>query len=465
MIASDAALFALLNRTIREQRLFGPDDTLIVALSGGADSTALLDVLTRLPGYRLNLIAAHLNHCLRGEESDKDEEFCRQLTAGYPIPFLSSRVDVRKMAQSGGLSLEDAGRRARSNFLCQLRETHGAAAVALAHHADDQAETVLMRLIRGSGMTGLSGMAYRNSSSFVRPLLNISRADIEQYLRRHALAWREDASNRDTTFLRNRIRHELLPLLETYNPAIRTALSTTASVVGGDEELLDELAEQAFCRSCRIERDAVVCDAGELNELNPALRQRVMRHAFKQLTGNLDEMSRCHADALRAMLDSSRQNSRLALPQGITCVREYDRILFRRASATVQEPAPDILITSPGRYRLPNGDLLTIETAEPPADLSALPRDTLFVDAGKTGFPWQIRTFRPGDRIVPFGMTGRKKVKEIFIDRKIPPSARTRIPLLFSGADLIWIAGVCASELCRIDNASAAVVRVRWDCS
>ena len=463
MISSDSALLSLLDSTIRKHRLFGPDDTVIVALSGGADSTAMLDILTRLPGYNLRLIVGHLNHHLRGVESDADEEFCRQLAAGYKIPFESKGVDVMGIAKSGGMNLEDAGRRARIYFLSQLRERHGATAVAVAHHADDQAETILMRLIRGSGMTGLSGMPYRNSSSFVRPLLNISRSDIEQYLQRHSLKWREDASNRDTTFLRNRIRHELLPLLEGYNPAIRSTLSSTASVISGDETLLDELTEQAFSRSCRMVGGTVVCGVRELLELSPPLRRRVLRHGFKNLVGNLEGLSLRHSDSICDMLDSPRPNSRLALPQSVTVAREYDQLSFMQTSVTVRESAPDILVTAPGDYHLPGGGLLTVEISEPPGDYSTLSPDTVFINPGKAGFPWLLRTFRPGDRIVPFGMSGRKKVKEIFIDRKIPLSERKKIPLLFSGSDLIWIAGVCASELCRVDDSSGVTVRVKWE--
>ena len=195
-----------------------------MALSGGADSAALLDLLSRLPGYNLHLVAAHLNHSLRGVESDADEEFCRLLAARYAIPFEARRIDVRRVAEESRLNLEDAGRRARIELFDEIRIKYGATAVALAHHGDDQAETVLMRLLRGSGMTGLSGMAYRNARGYVRPLLDITRPDIEQYLRGRGLEWREDASNSDTAYLRNRIRHQLLPLLEEYNPDIRALL-------------------------------------------------------------------------------------------------------------------------------------------------------------------------------------------------------------------------------------------------
>lgn len=462
MTTPETALLFRLEQTIRRKLLFHQNDTVIVAVSGGADSTALLDLLSKLPGFGLRLIAAHLNHRLRGSDSDADEDFCRQLAARYMIPFESRRVDVKGLAESGQLNLEDAGRRARIVFLDKIREKYDAAAVALAHHSDDQAETVLMRLLRGSGMTGLSGIAYRNARGYVRPLLEISRPEIVQYLRGCGLEWREDASNRDKAYLRNRIRLELLPLLEQYNPAIRSGLAATASILGDEDALLVELTEKACDDACRTAGGEIVCNIGQLQALNPALRRRVFRHAFRQLAGSLDGVGQRHIDAIGDMINSARPNSRLALPQGISAVCEYERMVFRHTAGTSFDAAPDLLITAPGSYQFPTGGSLLIEVSEFPADFRSLPADTACFNLEKTPFPWQARTFRPGDRIMPFGMKGNKKVKDIFIDRKVPLSKRARIPLLFCGADLIWIAGVCSSELCRTDNPSAAMVRVRW---
>ncbi|MEI6703920.1 MAG: tRNA lysidine(34) synthetase TilS, partial [Deltaproteobacteria bacterium] len=292
--------------------------------------------------------------------------------------------------------------------------------------------------------------------------LEISRHQIEEYLRERALIWREDSSNSDTSYLRNRIRHELLPILEGYNPAIRSCLSGTAAVIGDDEALLDELTEQAFSQVCRMDEGKFVCAVGQLRTLNIALRRRVLRHAFKQMTGNLERISRQHIDAICNMIDSNRPNSRLALPHKVTAVREYDRLLLRQSPETSPNTVPDLLITAPGCYLLPTGGLVTIEISDPPSDFNALPSDTACFDLDKVPFPWLIRTFRAGDRIIPFGMSGRKKVKDIFIDRKIPVSERKHIPLLFYGSDLIWIVGVCASELCRIDDTSNERVKVTW---
>ena len=468
MTSRNSALLFRVEQTIRLQRLFTPGDTLVIATSGGADSTALLDLLYRLPDYNLHLIAAHLNHSLRGDESDADEEFCRSLASRYAIPFESRRIDVRKLASENQLNLEDAGRRARIRFLDEISMKHGATAVVLAHHADDQAETLLMRLLRGSGMTGLSGMAFRNARGYVRPLLDISRAEIVQYLRGLGLEWREDASNSDTIYLRNRIRHELLPLLEGYNPAIRSSLAGTASIISGDENLLGELTEQVFNQVCRMEGGRMVSGLGQLRSLNPALRRRVLRHSFRQVTGTLEGLTLRHIDAICELIDSDRPNSRLSLPHAVSAVREYDRLILKQSgeaalrlrSVSAPETGFELLITEPGSYQLPSGGCITVD--EPgPAAFSADSGSACF-DLGKISFPWLVRTFRPGDRMMPFGMSGRKKVKNIFIDRKIPPSERRLIPLLFRGNDLIWIAGVCASELCRIDTPSTATIQVTW---
>ncbi len=454
MIRSDFDLLSKLGSTIRKQNLLQPDDTVIVAISGGADSTALLDLLNRLSEYNLKLIAAHLNHCLRGNDSDADEEFCRRLAARYSVPFESRRINIRELARTGQLNLEDAGRRARISFLDELRAKHDGSAIAMAHHADDQAETLLMRLLRGSGMTGLSGMGYRNSRGYIRPLLETTRHEIEQYLRERGLSWCEDASNQDTIYLRNRIRHELLPLLEQYNPAIRTSLAATASILHDDEAVLVELTERAFNDTCSTKEGGVVCNIKKLLIFDQALQRRIFRHAFKQVAGSLDGLSRRHTDAVIALMASERPNSQLALPQGITVVREYGSLLFKHSRNSEPETLPDFQITGPGQYKLSTGGSLTIEIINHPPDFLSRSDYSVHVDLNSSPFPWRVRTFHPGDRMVPFGMIGHKKVKDIFIDRKIPQTVRRHTPLLYCGDRLIWLAGISASELCRVGRES-----------
>lgn len=460
MNPSNSALVSRVEKAIRQQCLFLSGDTLVVALSGGADSTALLDILSRLQGYNLRLIATHLNHCLRGAESDADQEFCRLLAARYAIPFETRRVDIRKMAEDNRLNLEDAGRCARIDFFDEIRIKYGAAAVALAHHADDQAETVLMRLLRGSGMTGLSGMAFRNTRGYVRPLLEINREEIEQYLRSCSLKWCEDTSNGDTSYLRNRIRHQLLPLLEEYNPAIRAGLAATASIISGDDALLRDLTEQEFCRSCRLEEGRAVFSRAHLVSIHPALSRRLLRYTLLQLTDGLEGILQCHIESILNILASKHPNSHVALPRGVTALREYDTLIIARSEHSTSVADYELLIDGPDRYQLPWGGSITVALT----DSTDIPRETtaLLLDGAVAPFPWSVRTFRHGDRMMPFGMSGRKKVKDIFIDKKIPQSVRRQIPLLLSNNKLLWIAGVCCSEITRITRQPALTYQVKW---
>lgn len=460
MISTAADLLPRVKRIISHHSLFCPGDVVVVALSGGADSTALLDLLSRFSDYNPALVAVHLNHGLRGAESDADQEFCRVLSSRYAIPFETRFIDIKKIAAARRQNLEDAGRQARIAFFDEVRSKYGAAAVALAHHADDQAETMLMRLLRGSGMTGLSGMAYRNTRGYVRPLLDVTRSEIERYLLERGLEWREDSSNSDTVYLRNRIRHELLPLLEGYNPAIRSRLSQSASILGGDESLLVELTEQAFASTCKVGEGTVYGSVLQLRALHPALRRRVLRYAFRKSAGTLDGVSHRHVDALCDQIDSSRPNSRLAFPHGITVSREYDNLTWAKVDNTAHEAGYELKIMEPGCYQLPGGGSITVEVVKD-ADFSA-GSETGYFDLGRTPFPWLIRNFHPGDRMTPFGMSGRKKIKDIFIDRKIPHSERRRIPILCSGVDIVWIPGVCFSELNRICKDTDIIIKANF---
>lgn len=459
MTSISTTLTARVARSIREHRLFAPGDTIIVALSGGADSTALLDLLSRLPGYSPRLVAAHLNHCLRGSESDGDEEFVRSLAARYGIPLECRRMDVKEFSRKERLSLEDAGRRARIAFLEELRHSWRATAVALAHHADDQAETVLMRLLRGSGPGGLAGIPYRNSRGFIRPLLEVDRAQLVVYLTERDLTWREDSSNRDTTFLRNRVRHELLPLLEQYNPAIRGRLAATAAVLSDEHLLLDQLTTEIVDRICTTDGDGFACPLTPLTEQPPALRRRFFRVLLERLAGNLDHFSIRHVTAMERLVDSPRPHAALNLPQGITALREYDTLLLRRTPTPSPPVAGELMITGTGNYHLPGGGTLTLTPVPASVNVEPLAADTALFDPERAPFPWRVRTFQNGDRLVPFGMDGSKKVKELFIDAKIPRSKRRNIPLIFCSGTLIWVCGLRASQLARLDNASTSAIK------
>lgn len=460
MTQLEMSLLTRVAAAVRQYGLFASGDTLVVGVSGGADSVALLDMLTRLPGFELTLVVAHVNHCLRGAASDGDEQFCRELAERYHVTFAAARVDVQDLAQTEQLNLEDAARAARIRFFDQLRDSHRAAAVVLAHHADDQAETVVMRLLRGSGTTGLAGMAYRNGRGYVRPLLGVSRSDIEHYLDSRSCQWRVDASNEDLRYLRNRVRHQLLPLLKQYNPALREVLCASATVLRDDDEALVEQAQQLFATACSTEGGQVSCRIPLLTSVHRAVTRRVLREAYRQIAGSLIGLGHDHIAALLALLAGEQSGKAVSLPQGITAVREYEKLILKKAAERHDSIGYALTVTGVGEYPLPGGGCLVVACCSPGEAAASV--DTATLDLDRVPFPWQVRTVAPGDRMIPLGMNGRKKVKDIFIDRKVPRAVRLRVPLLFCGDQLIWIAGVCLAESARLDDTVCNRVAVTY---
>ena len=440
---------------IGEHALFGAGDTVIVAVSGGADSVALLDILASLEELCLTLVVAHLNHSLRGAESDGDEAFVRELAARYGLPCEVERADVKGMSRARKLSLEEAGRTARHRFLLGLAERYGAHAVALAHHADDQAETVLMRLVRGAGGTGLAGIAPK-TSGLVRPLLGVTRGEIEAYLRSRQLPFRTDSSNADTIFLRNRVRLELLPYLATYNPSVRDRLVATAEALAADEALLEEVTNRAV--ACHGSAANGLCVAGVRTE-PLGVRLRLYRRLLHLTKGDLNRISSRHLYAIDRLVFSERPNGSLTLPAGAVVARRYDTLSFAVLTADAPAGGAELALDGPGTYSLPGGGMLKVEEADFPGLWQDVPPGVAFFDADAAPFPWLVRTFRAGDRIVPLGMAGHKKVKDLFIDAKVPPEARRRTPLLFSGGRLIWVCGLRVSAESRITGLTGRVVR------
>ncbi|MCE1227490.1 MAG: tRNA lysidine(34) synthetase TilS, partial [Geobacteraceae bacterium] len=351
---------------IQRFNLCQPGDCLIVGVSGGADSVALLDTLATLPDFPLTLIVAHLNHCLRGHESDGDQQFVQQLADCYQLPCELRQVDVRQLAQQQRISLEEAGRTARYAFFNELRTRYRASAIAVAHHSDDQAETLLLRLLRGAGTTGLAAMAPINQAGIIRPLLGISRQELRAHLADRQLTFREDSSNTDQAYQRNRIRHELLPLLQEYNPAITQRLSATASLLGEDETLLLHCTETAFRQLSRSGAGWSALSRKELGQQPRPLRLRLYRMTIESLLGHQQRFELRHYQLLDRLLQESSTGASLNLPGNLLAVLTADQLLF--APNELLQPAPvwSCTIAGTGRYELANGLSLLVEIASPP---------------------------------------------------------------------------------------------------
>lgn len=444
------------HKFIRTQHLFNPGDTVIVAVSGGADSVALLDLLVCLHHLKLRLIIAHVNHCLRGAESEADEAFVRQLADNHGLALVTEAVDVLELSRQQKMSLEEAGRVARYRFFKMVAQQYQAQSVALAHHADDQAETVLMRMIRGAGGSGLRAMKARTAGLFVRPLLSVTRCEIEAYLGKKQLTFRTDSSNGDHKFFRNRVRHELIPLLKSYNPAITDRLITTAAALSEDEDILSRITTETFARLTSVRDDAII--VGSLARELRGVRMRLYRHVLHQLRGDLAHIGSIHLGDIDALMSSAAPHGMLNLPGGVVVKKCYEQLLFQRHDVAAHEPY-EFVIQGPGRYPIAGGGVLSIEVAETLPCWSDIASTVAYFDQEVVSFPWQVRTFRDGDAFSPLGMGRTKKIKNLFVDRKIPLHHRRRIPLLWSGETLFWVGGIMPARAGRVTSTTTTIVK------
>jgi tRNA(Ile)-lysidine synthase len=402
-------------------RGLGAPRTVVAGLSGGADSVALLHALATRG--RLRVIAAHLDHGLR-PGSREDAAFCRRLCRALGVPFRSARADVRARAARDGGGLEEAARDERRAFLEKVRAAEGADAILLAHTRDDQAETVLLRLLRGSGSAGLGAMRAR-AGAVLRPMLRVSRADVLDHLSAHGLQWREDPSNADAAILRNRVRHELIPYLEArFNPAVRDALARAASVLAEEADVLAGLAADV---AVRTDGPAVVLSRRALAAAPRAIARLAVRRAVRE-GGGLRAVSLEHVDAILDLAGRAAPSGRrLPLPGGREAAIHFDEV--RIAPARPAAVSYDAVLDVPGRAPLPDGRVVVARpTRGPGPAATGVPAGTLVV-----------RNRRPGDRVRAAGR--EMSLRRFLMDRRVPAADRDRVPLVACGRTIVWIAG------------------------
>jgi len=432
----------------------------LVAVSGGPDSVALLDILNLLKGeLGISLHIAHLDHMIRGRESKEDADFVRSLAEGIGLPYTIGSRDVPALASSRKLSLEDAAREARYAFLSEVAADVGADRVATGHTLDDQAETFLLRLLRGSGSKGLSGIPPVRGGFFVRPLLTSSREEVESYLRRRGLKFREDSSNRDLAFARNRIRWELLPTLRSYNPNISSVLARTADIIRDQEEYISGRAEEALCRAIEAERPwRINLRRDELLRHHISIRRKAIIQAF----GRLSDKVLGFEDVERALDVIGRGRGITSLPGGGNLQAHGNLVILKRGRIGPLK----IEVPIGGRVEIPQLSA-AVETRVLDPDEAVPPLNhgspyLRYFDLGAISGKIFLRSRLPGDFIVPFGMKGRKKVKDILIDSKVPRILRDEVLILSDEEKVIWIVGLATSELCRVGPGTGKVLEVRF---
>jgi tRNA(Ile)-lysidine synthase len=460
-------------RTIDRYRLLPPGAGVLVAVSGGADSTALVYVLretaSRL-GIRLVAIA-HFNHLLRGAASDGDEQFCREMAGRLGLRFEDGRGDVRAAARGWGTSVEDAGRRLRYEFLEEARVRAGGSHVAVGHTRDDQAETLLLNLLRGAGTTGLGGMP-PSRGTIVRPLIDCTHVELVEWLTSSGIPFREDETNLDRRHLRNRVRHEILPALTSVSRSARDAIARAAEITRADAEYLDELAAGGLVGVSRPSGAGgeKVLDAGALAAMPTALGRRVARLAMTEVGGGrfvgFEQAERVVAlarGAARGPIKLPGQRAHLTAKGDLVLSPTRGRGPGDEVGASSSGTLFRALLSIPGEVVLPNVGVVSSELRL--GGLAVLDEKTVrgglttaVVDAD-LATDLAVRFRRPGDRFRPLGLAGRKTVQDFFVDRKVPRSERDRTPLVVDGDDrVVWVAGHAVSGDFRVSERTRAVV-------
>lgn len=491
-------LFEKIKAVCRKNKLITPGDRLVVGVSGGPDSLSLLHLLTRLC-HDLNLVpptVAHLNHQLRGPDSDAEADFVGQMAAQWQLPSFIAAQPVADLAAQRRQSLEETARQVRYAFLWSVADQAGANKIAVGHNADDQIETVLMHFLRGSGLTGLRGMASQvniaalplyppditpstlKPVTLIRPLLDFTRDEIEAYCRDHQLSPRYDKSNQDTTFFRNRLRYELLPHLERYNPNIRQLLQHTANIAAAEVELIEQQVDQVWPDLIAAATEQTIDFARERwLKLPIGLQRAALRRAIHQLRGHLFNIGFDHIENAIAVVEKGQTGALITWPDGLTVRLNYDTITLAANRGPAREPAAEggqpainrpLTVQLPGLTVLPATDWQLNATLGPmtPAawpKIRQAGRWEAFIDADAVGRPITLRTRQPGDQFWPLGAGHSKTVKTFMIDAKIPAAYRRRLPLLVADDRIVWLCGYRLDDRAKVTDQTRQVIHLTFE--
>jgi tRNA(Ile)-lysidine synthase len=499
-----------IKKTIWHYSMLAPGDKVIVAVSAGPDSICLLDLLNRLsPEMDLKLIVAHFDHGLRGDEDEFETELSRDMAQSMGLPFETEKASH---LYKDIPSLEDQARTARYTFLENVRIKYKAQKIAMGHNLNDQAETVLMRLLRGSGPAGLAGIPPVRDGRIIRPLIDVTREEVMDYIKSNNLPYAVDSSNDSRKHLRNRIRHELIPVMLQYQPRLLERMGTFSNIMRSDDAFLESMALDWIDKDSIKAGDKEISVAvSPLRNLPSALKTRVIRNLIKQIDGSIYPVEYDHVEFVLKLLDNKQPQCSVDLPKGVVVKKRYEMLHFelgeldQLAGHNRTTPHPDPLpqgerefvgaspqgemgfneasrqkekesigtspqrkrefnlsIEGPGTYHLnATGQILILEYINISANLT-IERDLsiVYLDADKLNYPLTARNFQPGDRFVPMGMKGHKKVKNFFIDLKIPSEERALTPVLTSGEDIVWICGYRIDERFKVTSQTKKILKI-----
>ena len=456
---------------IREHDLLSGQGCLLVGVSGGQDSVCLLHVLAGLQKeLKITLHVAHLNHQMRGVDSEADARYVSRLADHLGIPATVASCDVKAHQARRRLSSEEAAREVRYDFLARVAKSIGADRVAVGHTTDDNMETILLHLIRGTGTRGLRGLqpvgqwkSAEGSLTVIRPLLPVSRQETADYCRDHRLTPVVDATNLSLSPLRNRIRHQLWPLLQSYNPRVSAALLRAARIAADDLAFLDGESARWWGQMVTRQGDTMVLDKEAFLKLASALQRHLMRRAIEELLGSLKDVEARHIEEIMAALDKPAGRS-LNLPGGLVFTIEYNRYLLGREPGALS-PYPvlpdEYVLKIPGKTLLSGWRVeATIIEHEPAEEADNL---TAYFNRDKVGHKIVVRSRRPADRFQPLGMNQAKKLGEFMIDAKIPRAWRQRVPVVSSPEHILWVVGWRIDDRVKVTENTRSVLCLKFE--
>ncbi len=458
--------------TIIEHKMLEKSDAVLIGVSGGPDSVSLLHVFLWLAKiYALTLGVAHFNHRLRGEDADSDERFVSELAESNGVKCFTEKKDVYAFSKINRLSVEEAGRSLRYDFFYRVMQNYGYNRLALGHHKNDNAEQVLMNIIRGSGTKGLSGIPPVRDGRIIRPLFRVDKKEIIAFLKKNQYPYVLDATNENRGHLRNRIRQELVPLLKTcYNNNIVDALDRLSDITRSENDWMETEAGDIFLRIATVlnGNGRVDIPVDDLCRFHPALKKRLIRQAIGTVKGDLRRIGRLHIESILDILKSDSTSWLLDLPGSVTVEREKDTIRFYACGQYAKKNKGQnhllfqYTVDRPGKFLIKETETVIDINILDDGEVSPVcfgEERVAYMDLDMVSFPLVIRNPLPGDRFTPLGMKGSQKLKKFFINRKIAREKRWKCPLLISDKEIIWIAGHQINERVKITPETRRVLK------
>jgi tRNA(Ile)-lysidine synthase len=476
----DCGLINQVEKTVAEYNMVEKNDSVLAGVSGGADSVALIHILKEIARrFSLKIGIAHLNHSLRGKESDKDAEFVALISDKLRLPCFMKKTDVIEYKTENSLSVEEAGRRVRYSFFEETAQKEGYNRIALGHTSDDNAELVLMYLIRGSGPLGLSGIppirpGTRSGLTVIRPLIRTTRGEILDYISENNISYVTDRTNEDQRYLRNRIRHTLIPeLKKVYNPKVVETLNRLSSIIRHEEEWIEkEIRNILNGITILKEENSITLSVKDLNALHPAAKRRAIRTALAGAKGDLRRISFSHVEIVSEKTGENMVDWSLDLPDRMRVSRAGNGLVIKKEERALREISSEKRNKARSSYEYPlsgpgpvNAEkegfkiLFSEIKDEPLEDIKHSGPGLAFFDMEKVSFPLVIRNILPGDRFKPLGMTGSKKVSKYLINKKIPEKIRHKLPVVLSGGRIIWLPGYVIDDSVKVTANTGKILK------